>query len=227
MNKQIDAIGWKWSDDIRGSRTIQADGGLYTNTGAVNCGAVSAMSKYPLAAVYNETTGIALAIDMGKAAVYRLSYHPGLKALVITYDLGLARDTARFPSSADFAFVIYRFDPKWGFRAAYRKLSGTSPEYFTVRSKEQGIWMPFTDVSSVQGWRDFGFKYHEGDNNLAFDAANGILAFAAATRVWHGHPGRDRFTGWKPVPRESSRPAKKLGNSRTEVFFFVSSVPLW
>ena len=35
----------------------------------------------------------------------------------------------------------------------------------------------------------------------------------AATKVWHGHPGRDRFTGWKPVPRTSSRPAKKLANS--------------
>ena len=30
----------------------------------------------------------------------------------------------------------------------------------------------------------------------------------AATKVWHGHPGRDRFTGWKPVPRKSSQAAK-------------------
>ena len=37
----------------------------------------------------------------------------------------------------------------------------------------------------------------------------------AATQVWHGHPGRGRFTGWKPVPRKSSRAAEKLANSRT------------
>ena len=32
----------------------------------------------------------------------------------------------------------------------------------------------------------------------------------AATKVWHGHPGRDRFTGWKPVPGVST--FSKQGN---------------
>jgi hypothetical protein len=54
---------------------------------------------------------------------------------------------------------------------------GIFPEYFAVRSHEQGLWMPFTDVSRVEGWQDFGFRYHEGDNNVPFDDAHGILSF--------------------------------------------------
>jgi len=37
--------------------------------------------------------------------------------------------------------------------------------------------MPFTDVSTVQDWQDFGFKFHEGNNNVAWDKAHGILSF--------------------------------------------------
>ena len=37
--------------------------------------------------------------------------------------------------------------------------------------------MPFTDVSTVEGWEDFGFKYHEGINNIPFDDSAGILSF--------------------------------------------------
>lgn len=37
--------------------------------------------------------------------------------------------------------------------------------------------MPFTDVSTVAGWEDFGFRYHEGNNNVGWDDAHGVLSF--------------------------------------------------
>ena len=55
-----------------------------------------------------------------------------------------------------------------------------------------------------------------GDRGVREDSPQRARRGRAATKVWHGHPGRDRFTGWKPVPRESSRAAKKLANSSTE-----------
>jgi hypothetical protein len=114
---------------------------------------------------------------MGQLAQYRLAYHAGTKQLLIADDFGLVKETERFPRSADFRFVIYRFDPHRGFRAALQRLTEIFPEYFVVRSREQGIWMPFTDVGTVQGWQDFGFRYHEGDDNVSFDDAHGILSF--------------------------------------------------
>jgi hypothetical protein len=168
--------GWRWGDDIRRSRVIQGRG-EYVDTVTVRCGATGTMSLYPLAALSDDRTGIALALDMGAPALYRLAYDAGTKQLLIAYDFGLAKETARFSGSADFRFILYRFDPHWGFRAAFRKLTKIFPQYFIVRSHDQGLWMPFTDISTVLGWQDFGFRYHEGDNSVSFDNAHGILSF--------------------------------------------------
>lgn len=172
----IDAAGWRWGDDSRRSRVIQGHG-EFVNPVAVRCGATGTMSLYPLAAIWNDQVGLALALDMATPAQYRLGYHAGTKQFFIAYDFGLVKESERFPSSADFRFVLYSFDPRWGFRAAFQKLAEIFPDYFRVRSKDQGLWMPFTDVSTVQGWEDFGFRYHEGNNNVAWDDAHGILSF--------------------------------------------------
>lgn len=172
-----EAVGWTWHDDIRRSRSIVGGGGEYQNVTTVGCGTTGTLSVYPMACIEDGRSGLAMAIDMAQPAQYRLLYHAGTGQFLIAYDFGLVRDTVRFPSAADFRFVIYRFEPKWGFRAAWEKLMTIFPEYFVVRSVQQGIWMPFTDVSTVQGWEDFGFRYHEGNNNVPFDDAHGILSF--------------------------------------------------
>ncbi len=172
----LDAAGWRWGDDIRRSREIHGNG-EFANVVGVRCGATGTMSLYPLGAVWNDRAGLALALDMAQPAQYRISYHTGTRQLCIAYDFGLVRDAERFPGSADFRFVIYGFDPHGGFRAAFQKLTTIFPDYFEVRSREQGLWMPFTDVSTVHGWQDFGFRYHEGNNNVPWDDAHGVLSF--------------------------------------------------
>ncbi len=172
----VDAAGWTWGDDIRRRRTISGTTEFFSGTG-VGCGTTGTMSLYPLGAIQDSVTGLALAIDMAQPAVYRLVCHPAARQLLLAWDFGLVPDTTRFPNGADFRFVIYRFDPRWGFRAALDKLTGIFPDYFRVRSTNQGIWMPFTDVSTVQDWADFGFRYHEGDNNVGWDDQHEVLSF--------------------------------------------------
>jgi hypothetical protein len=201
----LEARGWRWGDDIRRGRSING-AGEYTETAPVRCGATGSMSLYPLAAVWNDRSGLALALDMGKPAVYRLAYHAGTKQLLIAYDFGLVKETRRFPRSADFRFVIYRFDPRWGFRAAFQKLTQIFPEHFLVRSHSQGLWMPFTDVATVQGWQDFGFRYHEGDDNVPFDDAHGILSFHYT----------EPMTWWMPMKRGVPRTMAEALRSRDE-----------
>ncbi|MBN1441294.1 MAG: hypothetical protein JXA90_01235, partial [Planctomycetes bacterium] len=172
----LDLEGWTWGDDIRRGRRI-AGSAEYIQATGVRCGATGTMSLYPLAPVFDETSGLALAIDMDRPAVHRLSYHAGTGQLAVGFDVALVAETRRFPRRAPLRFIIYRFDPRWGFRAAFEKLQEIYPSYFEVRSRRQGIWMPFTDVSTVQGWRDFGFRYHEGTNNVPFDDDSDILSF--------------------------------------------------
>src|SRR5208337_1724495 len=109
----LDATGWQWGDDVRRSRLIGGSG-EFANTVSLRCGANGKMSLYPLAAVWDERTGLALGLDMDHPAQYRLVYHAGTRQFFIAYDFGLTQDTARFPSSAGFRFVLYHFDPRWG-----------------------------------------------------------------------------------------------------------------
>lgn len=172
----LDADGWQWGDDVRRSRLIEG-GGDFAETEVIGCGATRTMSRYPLAPVFNDQAGVAIGLDLGRPAQFRVGYHAGLKQLYLAYDVGLAPEPEQFPGSADFRFVLFPFEPRWGFRAAFQKYLELFPEYFRVRSRDQGIWMPFTDISTVEGWQDFGFKYHEGDNNVRWDDAHDILSF--------------------------------------------------
>jgi hypothetical protein len=202
----VDAAGWNWGDDIRRQRSIQGQG-EFANQVAVQCGATGALSLYPLAPIWNDRGGLAIALDMAKPAQYRLGYHAGARQLFIAYDFGLVKDTARFPNSADFRFVIYSFDSRWGFRAALQKYQEIFPDDFVVRSKDQGLWMPFTDVSTVQDWQDFGFRYHEGNNNVPWDDAHGILSFRYT----------EPMTWWMPMKKDLPRTLAEALRVREEL----------
>lgn len=172
----IDAVGWTWHDDVRHSRKIEKEA-EYINGVNIHTGSTGIMSLYPFGVINDDKNGLALALDMNMPAQYRISYNSWTKQFLIAYDFGLARETDKFPGSAPFRFVIYRTDPQWGFRSAAKKLYDIFPDLFECKSKDQGIWMPFVDVSTVEGWEDFGFKYHEGTNNIPFDDSADILSF--------------------------------------------------
>jgi hypothetical protein len=190
----LDATGWQWGDDVRQSRLIRGSG-EFANTTSLRCGANGKMSLYPLAAVWSERIGLALALDMDHPAQYRLVYHAGTRQFFIAYDFGLTKDTARFPSSAGFRFVLYRFDPRWGFRAALQKYYDLFPRQFAKRVTREGVWMPFTDIAKVPGFDDFGFAFQEGAPNVAFDDQHGIASLTYVEPMSH----------WLAMPRDVPR----------------------
>jgi hypothetical protein len=73
--------------------------------------------------------------------------------------------------------VLYRPDPKWGFRSALERYYRFFAQCFTKRNQKEGIWMPFTDIATVRGFQDFGFQFKEGGNNVPFDHEHGIYSF--------------------------------------------------
>lgn len=190
----VAAAGWIWGDDPRRQRPVEGAAD-YAHLVNIECGADGLMSLYPLGAIWNERAGIAIGIDQAQPAQWRLGCHAGVKQLYLAYDFGLAPETAKFPSGAEFRFVLYRFDPRAGFRAALQKYMEIFPEHYRVRSTQQGIWMPFTDVSTVQGWEDFGFRYHEGNNQVPWDDAHGVLSFRYT----------EPMTWWMPMEKSVPR----------------------
>lgn len=70
----VNATGWTWNDDIRGRRVIA--GTEYAQV-TVDCGTTGTLSAYPVAAIHDDRSGLALALDASLPAQYRLVYHAG------------------------------------------------------------------------------------------------------------------------------------------------------
>jgi hypothetical protein len=190
----LDLKGWQWGDDVRRSRRIE---GLdeFSSVIPLPCGATGTLSRYPLAAVYSETLGLGLGIDMGRPSQVRLSYHPATKQLLVAYDFGLIHDSVTAPGRADFRFVLYRFDPTEGFRGALHSYYQIFDDSFVARCRDAGTWLPFQKASEIRNWKDFGFAFHEGADDAAFDDAHGLRAFRyTEPAAW-----------WMPLPRDVPR----------------------
>jgi len=168
----VEGDGWRWCRGPR--RSVKAEPPReYVEASRFAAGANGRLSRYPLAAITREANGQAIALDMGRPAFFRVGYNAGTRELFIAYDFGLAREKP----SASFRFCAYTFDAAHRFRSALARLYAIFPAYFKCRTPEQGIWMPFYKISSVQGWEDFGFKFEEGNNETAWDDRHGIITF--------------------------------------------------
>jgi len=190
----VDAVGWTWSDDARTDRPIEG-GQVYFNGVLYGVGSTGRASRYPLAAITGPETGVALAVPLDCPRVCRLAYDGASRELYAAFDMALVPDTLAMPSRADFRLVAYRYDPAWRFRAALKGYYDLFPDHFRRVAQHEGLWMPFTDISTVQGAEDFGFAYHEGDNNVAWDDAHDVLSFVYT----------EPMTNWMSMPKEAPR----------------------
>ncbi len=136
----VGAPGWTGDDDIRRRRPI-AGRGEFVNANEVGCGTTGTMSTYPVAAIHDERTGLALGLDQGQPAQYRLGYHAATRQLFLAFDFGLVPETSRFPGAAPFRFVIYRFTPDLVERYFQRSLfQGFLPSMFSHNASENPYW---------------------------------------------------------------------------------------
>lgn len=159
---------------------------------AMGCGA-GGLNRWPFGAVSVGGRGFALGIDTAHPAYFRTAVHPRTRLLFIAFDLGLA------PEKRTAAFAFRRFTFTGGFRGALAAYAAREPDAFKTRVPEQGIWMPFHAIKSVENWQDFGFKFKEGNDETAWDDAHGIFTFryTEPTTWWlsmdKAH-GTNRFT---------------------------------
>ena len=127
----FNAIGWKWWDDIRNFRII-SDKKIYRNI--VNCDdeGFLPISLYPLAAIENDRIGLSIAIPLDQPRIYEIYYDSIEKYFGIKYYLGLSPYTY-MPNYANSTIIIYRFNPKYGFRSSLKRYYNFYPKYFSSR----------------------------------------------------------------------------------------------
>ncbi len=194
----LDAVGWRWHDDQRTARAIE-EGGKYDNLVAFGAGANGLASRWPLACVSSSEQALALAVPLDEPRLVRFGYDAESRELWAAFDLGISADTERFPSRAGFTLVLYQADPEWGFRSALARYYELFPHCFTKRNQREGIWMPFTDIATVEGWEDFGFQFKEGTGNVAFDHEHGIYSFVYV----------EPWSFWLSMPPEMERTSER------------------
>lgn len=172
----IDAEGWIWSNDVRSEEMIKSNKS-YIKAISFDIGANGMMSWYPLACISSNAEGLTIAVPLDTPRLYRIAYNSYDKEFYIVFDFALVPDTDKFPSKADFHFIIYRMDPNWRFRAALQTYYDIFPEFFIKQVKKEGIWMPFTDIATIPNFEDFYFAFQEGAQNPSFDDEHDIYSF--------------------------------------------------
>lgn len=189
---------WLWGDDIRRSHPVVA-GQEFSNLTHTNVGATGGLSLYPFGAVSQGKAGVALANRMDWPAVTRIFYNGTTHQLVMAWDMALTTKTVAWPArNARFRGILYRLPPDtaaWGFRSAAERFYRLNAPNFDRLAKADGIWMPFTDPSTIKNVSDFGVAYHEGDNSLKSDDAANILSFRYT----------EPMTWWMPMPPSTPR----------------------
>jgi hypothetical protein len=178
----VEAVGGTWWSDILGGEAI-ADG-VYHTLRTVVVGATGQASTYTWGAVSTDAGELCIGIPLDHFVVHRIEYDCDARLLYVDFDFGLAEETEAFPRRADFRAVIYHADPAWGFRSATAKYYEIFPESFVRRSEREGLWMPFTSPSKVEGHEDFNFVFHEGSNQMGWDDAHDILSFPYVSPHW-------------------------------------------
>ncbi len=180
----LNARGWKWSSDIRRSLPID-NTSEFSDTFTASTGA-GRWSLYPTASVSDERDGISLALDPSLPAQNRLFLNAGAQVFGAAFDIALVPER---PNGETLRLLVMR-SGRDGMRGALDKWHRLFPMINQVRVPSQGLWMPFTDISKVPRPEDFGFTFHEGDNNVAWDDAHNILSFHYT----------EPSTWWMPMP---------------------------
>lgn len=217
----VNAEGWRFCEQADQSRPIEstADYARFARCGA---GALGQHSIYPLAPIAGPV-GLAVGVPMETPQLWRGRYDGAAKELQVALDFGLLPSHRKYPSRAPFAFSLFTFRPEWDFRGALEAYYRVYPASFAKRTDQSGLWMAFTDISTVQQPEDFGFMFHEGNNNVAWDDAHNILSFVYTepTSYWINLP-KDYSRELGPVVEEVERRA--AGGDRGAQFALTSGI---
>lgn len=161
-----------WLDDPR-TRTPAAAPREYLNATRFNAGHDGHLSHFPFGAIAAGPEGRLLGMDLRSPAFFRAAYNAGTRELFLAFDLGLTKERP----TARVRLFSSAFDGRQGFRGALARTYALLPDCFRSRTPRQGVWMPFHNISKVEGWEDFGFQFKEGNSETAWDDAHGITTF--------------------------------------------------
>ena len=204
----LQAVGWRWWDDMGAPRVIEADK-HYDKL--ISWGGLRNVSRYPCCAVtgspsarngglpptpslkgggqQGDAVGLSLAVPVHEPQVFRLAYDAARQALEAEFDIGLSPDAKKSPCRTTLRLLVYAHEPAWGFRSAISRYYQLFPAYEQRRAGAGGIWLIGLNPSLMACPWDWGFRFEEhGLDHAGYNDAHDIATFVY-TECWGIYEG--------------------------------------
>lgn len=217
----VNAVGWRWWHDLDQARAIEADR-LYEDAKPLR--AFAALPEWKdkpdlrmgfntanFCTVMTGPAGLCLAVPLDQPRLFRTAYDARQRMFSLTYDVALCADTAP-PSEAAFEFELFACDPGWGMRAALGTYYQRHPHFFTKHLKDEGMWVAFTHLDTIDNPTEFGIAIQEGAGSLPYEDKIGVQSFNYYTHagIYADVPNHKR--GIDPTPSLERRIAAVEAN---------------
>ena len=196
----INPTGWTWHDDLRFRRSITLSDDPYGNVAASACGVRGEQSLYPFGVISSNRGVLVVETDPDEPRVFQVFAETAKKFFGVYYDLALTPATTKFPGNATFRCALRSLPPGGDnpFRRALAAFYQRNPAFCDRRVPTVGLWMPFSDISTIPHAEDFGFAFFEKEGKPGKDVdycrAHEILTlgYTEPWLYWLPMPGKDR-----------------------------------
>ena len=149
----VNANGWTWANRVNSVQTIDTSSNSNWYFAGIGFHWVwhpqLSESPYGTITAHNVSgvsdTGLSLTPLFYPPAAYAIEYN-AQTGLFIEFELGTTPKTTKHPNTADFHFVLYQHNPKWGNRSAVQRYQSFFPDWFT-RTISGGNW--FVDPATT------------------------------------------------------------------------------
>ncbi len=195
---------WTWHDGIYKKREVKA-GRTYEVLSGDQTGAHQhRLSAFPWAPLSSDEGNVCLGVPLWEEPrqfrMHAYKPHVGGPALVCEFDAGLTPITRRFPSRADYRFVIYSTELSWPFRRALDAYQRFFPKQFECACDYHGNWANLSGRQDIPNIADYAVacdRAHEGGpwadmnrylgNHLRGTASCLYLRPGTYSQEWEGH----------------------------------------
>ncbi len=207
----VDADGWRFGRTMLASDRIEGDGRFAEWTCADRDWDGRKMNRGMFSPICNDRIGLALGAVSTHPQVFRVSY-ARKEGFAIEIDLGLSSLPEKFPDCATFEFVIFRFEPEWGYRAALAKYMALFPEDYRVRVEKFGSWTGDANLNKIDaGAADYAVVFDShGARYFEHAVKEGVYIFEYAKGYYTDVPVYSATKENPFPPAEMTRRAVRL-----------------
>ena len=173
---------WIWHDDMAYHAEMNGTK-KYAHDYASPYGLMQRRSYYPFGVISSTDAVLVAELDGREPRQFQIEALSSENKLVVHLDMATTPLTGHFPGMATFHARFYATtrsdaDP---FRAALQSWYDRDPDWYEAHTPPHGLWLPFTDINTINDPADFQFAYFEKVGPLGRDVdtahEEGVLNF--------------------------------------------------